>query len=342
MKQERRGSIEGDLILTKDGSFFDVKGLIHPPKRIISFIRYFMNSEGTRKKNGATYAKVYSLSERYALLKKRLPRYLVHDQVFDETLCEVPIHEVKKTYRPTEKLQEMRRSRELDALESKALQQAELLKEEANIPWGSIGISGSIAIGLHTADSDIDPIVYGSQNCWKVYMILKEMCKNKRRSIKPYTQEDLRTLFDFRSKDSSANFESFVRTESRKAMQGKFAGTDYFVRFVKDWDEVDEAYGDVRYKNVGVAEIRATIEDDSEAIFTPCIFKISNTRVLDGPHVGDIEEIVSFRGRFCEQAKAGEEVVVRGKLEHVEEKKRGREYFRLLLGNQKSDFMILT
>jgi predicted nucleotidyltransferase len=125
-------------------------------------------------------------------------------------------------------------------------------------------------------------------------------------------------------------------------MQGKFLGTDYFIRFVKNWNEINECYGDVQYKNVGAAEVNATVVDDSEAIFTPCVYNVDNTHILDGPQVGHIEKIVSFRGRFCEQARVGEAVIARGKLERVIDKRRGLEYFRLLLGNKPSDFMILA
>jgi predicted nucleotidyltransferase len=333
---------EGDLIETVEGLIFDVKGLIHPSNRVIAFVRYFPDEKGERRRNGATYAKIYSLPERYALSRKRFPQYLVYDGVFDDTLCEVPIWDVKRLHRPVEKLQELRSSRVLDSLERKALQLAELLKEEANVPCRSIGISGSILTGLHMANSDIDLIVYGSQNCRKVYSTLERMFKSEHGLIRPYTLDDLRTLFDFRSKDTAGDFESFVRTESRKVMQGKFLGTDYFVRFVKDWNEIDECYGDVQYKNVGVAEIRALVTDDSEAIFTPCIYKAEGTQILDGPQVGNIEEIVSFRGRFCEQARVGEAIIARGKLERVDDKRRSRGYFRLLLGNKPSDFMILA
>jgi predicted nucleotidyltransferase len=334
-------AVEGDLIETAAGLIFDVKGSIHPLTRIIAFIRYFPSKKGERKRGGVAYGKVYSLSKRHALLQKRFPQYIVHDRVFDETLCEVPMGDVNKLYRPVQKLQEMRSSRELDLLEFKALQLAELLRKEANIPWEAMGISGSIMAGLHTANSDIDPIIYGSQNCRKVHSALERMFKTEPGLIKPYTLDDLRTLFDFRSKDNAGDFESFVRTESRKVMQGKFLRTDYFVRFVKSWNEIDECYGDVQYKNLGAAEVTGTVADDSEAIFTPCVYKVDGTQILDGPQVGNIEEIVSFRGRFCEQARVGEAVIARGKLERVIDKKRGLEYFRLLLGNKPSDFMIL-
>ncbi len=333
---------EGDLIETATGLIFDVKGLVHPPNQIIAFIRYFPSKEGERKRGETTYGKVYSLSKRYALLRKKFRQYLVYDTVFDEILCEVPISDVKKLYRPVEKLLELRGSRELDSLECKSVQLAELLEKKASAPLESIGISGSIMVGLHTAYSDIDPIVYGSRNCMKAHSALEEMFRSGHGLVKPYTQDELRTLFEFRSEDSTADFESFVRTESRKVMQGKFIGVDFFVRFVKDWSEIDERYGDVQYRNVGYARIKAKIVEDSESIFTPCKYRIEDVAVIEGIKVQQLNEIASFRGRFCEQARVGEVVVAQGKVERVIDKKHDREYFRLLLGNKPSDFMILA
>lgn len=125
-------------------------------------------------------------------------------------------------------------------------------------------------------------------------------------------------------------------------MQGKFMGIDFFVRFVKDWCEIDEKYGDFQYRNAGYARIKAKIAGDSESIFTPCRYSIEDVTVVEGIKIQPIKEITSFRGRFCEQAKIGEVVVARGKVEHVIDKKHGHEYFRLLLGNKPSDFMILA
>lgn len=55
-----------------------------------------------------------------------------------------------------------------------------------------------------------------------------------------------------------------------------------------------------------------------------------------------IEEIVSFRGRFCEQAKNGETIEAQGKVELVTNKKNRREYYRLILGNKPTDYMVLS
>ena len=68
--------------------------------------------------------------------------------------------------------------------------------------------------------------------------------------------------------------------------------------------------------------------------------------MLDGSpvikHVAPIKEIVSFRGRFCEQARNGETVIAQGKIEKVSVKRDKDEYYRLLLGGKPSDTMVLV
>ena len=55
-----------------------------------------------------------------------------------------------------------------------------------------------------------------------------------------------------------------------------------------------------------------------------------------------LREIVSFRGRFCEQASNGEMVEAQGKIELVTNKKNGDEFYRLILGNKPTDYMVLS
>jgi predicted nucleotidyltransferase len=333
---------EGDLIETFDGNIFDVKGLVHPPRRVIAFIRFTPDPKGDRKRRGVTYCKVYPLCERYELLQERFPQYLVYDRVFDEQLCEIPTKTINQHYKPAEYLRNLRGKKQPTQLETTALLLAEFLKKNAKIPLNAIGVSGSLLVGLHTTTSDIDLIVYGTQNCHKVYGTLKTLINDKNGQLKPYKMEELVSLFNFRSKDTVTSFEDFVRTETRKVLQGKFIENDYFIRFVKNWKETTEKYGTIRYSNEGYAKIEAQIVDDSEAIFTPCKYKIRNVKTVKGKTSDKtVKEIVSFRGRFCEQARKGETVVAQGKVERTQSEK-GNFYFRLLLGNKTSDYMILA
>jgi len=308
---------EGDLIETFDGNIFDVKGLVHPPDRIIAFIRFTPNRHGERKRGNTRYKKVYPLHERYALLRERFPQYLVFDPVFNQLLSEVPIGMVKKHYEPIKYLGQLRQRHICEGLEERTLQLAQLLQKRAGVKWSALGVSGSLLVGMQTPMSDIDLMVYGSANCRKVYDTLKSLVRDEASHMKSYNRQDLRVLFDFRSKDTTMGFEDFVRTESRKVLQGKFHQRDYFIRCVKDWKEVREHYGPVHYESLEEAKIKATIADDSQMLFTPCTYKIKDVETLKGKGVEPLREIASFRGRFCEQARKGERVIALGMVERV-------------------------
>jgi predicted nucleotidyltransferase len=332
---------EGDLLETTDNIIFDVKGLVHPPNRVVAFIRYVPDPEGNRERDGTRYSKFYALSKRYVLLKQKFPQYLVNDPVFNTLLCEVPFEDIKQHYQPAQGLQDLRNRNNLDDAEKTALKFMEILKENAGVPWSKLGVSGSILVNLHTPSSDIDLIVYGTETGYQVQATLKSMREDKNSPFKAYNLDGLKELFDFRSKDTITSFEDFVRTDSRKVSHGKFMGKHFFIRFVKDLNEISEQYGTIIYKPEGHARIKATITDDSEAIFTPCSYKLANVEILEGTKVEPVEELVSFRGRFCEQARSGEVVIAEGKVERV--KQEGKDdHFRLLLGSKPSDHMILV
>ena len=104
--------------------------------------------------------------------------------------------------------------------------------------------------------------------------------------------------------------------------------------------EAVDRYGARGYTPMGRTSISASVSDDSEAIFTPCRYGVAGARIIDGSDLPEITEIVSFRGRFCEQARIGESVIASGTLERVRAKE-GDTWSRLLLGNFPQDTMIV-
>ena len=332
---------EGDYIEDSNGVIFDVKGLVHPQDRIVAFPRFIPSPQGNRIRRGTIYRKIYALFERYKFLEEQFPQYLVYDPVFGERLCEVPKKDVLYHYNPINRLQKLCNNRQIDQLETDASQFAKLLQNHSDVPWNKLGISGSLLAQLHTPESDIDLIVYGERSCRKIYETLKSLTRNGKSAVKAYTQEGLRILYSFRSRDTEMSFEDFLATERRKVLQGKFLQSDFYIRCIKDWSEVEEHYGDAVYRRVSYAKIKAVVSDDSEAIFTPCRYYVENVQVLEGKCEGAATEIVSFRGRFCEQARKGETVVAQGKVEEAK-RKNGDTFFRLLLGGKPSDSMVLS
>jgi predicted nucleotidyltransferase len=251
----------------------------------------------------------------------------------------VPIDQVRTVFDPRKKFREMAETSARAGIESDAFAFLSLLQNEARIPPSALGITGSLLIGLYTEKSDLDAVVFGIENCNKVYRALRRMLDAAQSGeLRKLNAAEKEELFTQRAADTQMNYDDFLALESRKVNQGVFRERTYFVRFVKEAQEIEEAYGCLRYTPLGRAVIAASIADDRDAIFTPCRYALSGIRILKGPQLTDLNEIVSFRGRFCEQARAGETVRACGSVERIQNRQ-GDIRHRLLLGNSPEDGM---
>lgn len=317
----------------------DVKGLLHPPDRIVAYLRYYPDERGTRLRRGLRYAKVYDLSERRRVLVNRWPRYLYYDDIQGRELEGVPAAEVTQVYRPAQGLRSLLRSRRRDGLETSAVRLVEVLAHESGLPLTSFGISGSLLISLHAQGSDIDVIAYGRQVARRVHEVLFALLEDDE-YFHRYRALDYKRLYARRGLRQAIDFSDFVTQERRKVFQGKFLGHDYFVRCVKNWREMTEHYGETRYRPMGKCTVSAHVLDDGESLLTPCKYLVERVRVLAGVSLRRPREIVSFRGRFAEQAREGERVLARGRLEAVRSEK--SRYFRLVVGEGRTDVLRTT
>ena len=135
--------------------------------------------------------------------------------------------------------------------------------------------------------------------------------------------------------DTPLSAVDFTRLQAGKVNEGRFAGRPYFVRFVKLPAEVPERYGDPRFVPAGRVLVEARVVDDRDALFTPCRYSLGELRFLEGARVADLREVVSFRGRFADQARSGQRVRACGALERVVWRER-RETTRLVVGGPRS------
>lgn len=330
--------IESHYLETVEGVFFAVKGLVHPPDRLIAIVRYAPDPQGDRQKAGQRYRRLYHPDEQDQLLRAAYPHYLAFDPTCQVTLQSVPRACVRHVYDPRQCVPDLLRS-ERDSVQEDALAFASVLQSEARISWSGLGISGSLLIGLHTPQSDLDVSVYGTQNGWAVHHALKRLLAERTGQVRKFDQQGVATLYTERVVDTQMPFDDFVRTEQDKVFQGQFRGRPYFIRFLHEPIEVGENYGDFLYAPLGRVGVQATVTDVSESIFTPCRYPLAAVQMLEGDGVADVSEIVSYRGRFCEQAQAGDMIQAWGTLERVQSRS-GRVWHRLLLGNSPADIMV--
>ncbi|MFX1380618.1 MAG: hypothetical protein ACFFA4_16165 [Promethearchaeota archaeon] len=339
-------SIEGDYIETKkDNLIFDVKGLLHPKDYIICFLRFYPHPEGERIKNGIKFKKIYKLNERYDLLRKNYPKYLLFSKELDLEIQGVKNYDIKKIYKPKIFFNDLLEKNQLSSVEDCAKKLCELFINEGNLSKNSIGITGSLMAGLNTDDSDIDLIIYGTEASMKFQEKLVNIFE-KPNNCRKYTMNEYRSHYQWRVGGSDILFEDFLKTEQRKQHQGKFMNRDFFIRYIKSPKDWKGNFYDYQFTNYGRIRLKATILNSKDSIFTPCTYKIKSFKVLERSikskkvNLQNINEICSFRGRFCEQAKDGEIVLVEGKLEKVNFQNTG-EYFRILLTNQIKDKLLI-
>ncbi|MFX1478128.1 MAG: nucleotidyltransferase domain-containing protein [Promethearchaeota archaeon] len=338
--------IEGDYIETKDSNlFFDVKGLLHPNDRKICFLRFYPHPEGDRIKKNVKFKKIYDLDERYSLIKNKYPKYLFYSNQLDLEVQSVKNHDIKKIYTPREFFHNLSKKENISNVEQLSYKLCELIINKGGISRNSLGITGSIMVGLNKQDSDIDIIIYGTENAYTFQEKLLKLFKESG-DIRRYNLDEYRAHYIWRAGGSDISFKDFMKSEQRKLHQGKYHGFNFFFRYIKSPKDWKGNFYDYKYTNLGRIKVKALVTNSKDSLFTPCSYKINSVVVLEkfltsnDINFENIVEVNSFRGRFCEQANEGEFVTIEGKLERVNYKNK-LEYYRILLTDQSKDKMVI-
>jgi predicted nucleotidyltransferase len=327
---------EGYFLVTNSDLVFEVKGNVHPSDRFIAYVRYVPDVRGDRTDLcGRKYKKIYSLGKRNLYLRRNHSEFLWFDKYSNRVVQAVPLSEIKSVLNPVDVLKELRdRKEELSQLQGKTIELSTILVDSARIPWSSIGVTGSQLVDLETEKSDIDLVVYGTDECNKLYQSLEQVYMNYQ-SLEKYEGEILRQHTEFRWKKDSPCWDWLLATEKRKLLQGIYRGTEFFLRCVKNSDENTVAYADYEYKFRGEKEAQCIVTDDSQRIFTPCEYTV------ECDMMPNLKKLVSFRGRFTEHVQAGSHVRAAGRLEAVW-KENEELYLQLVLGEKPSDYLVPT
>jgi predicted nucleotidyltransferase len=279
------------------------------------------------------YEKVYSLQEREKYLAKKYPEYLWYDQRRGRVVQSVQLGRIAFVLDPIACLNQMKDMGEHgDGLQGASLRLARMFVNEAGLNWSNIGITGSQLAGLSIESSDIDLVVYGSLYARRLFNLLRS--RGNLRGVKRYSGKKLNEHVELRWGAENEWRQLLRNIEGKKVLQGEFESYDFFVRNVKLPEERLYSYEDLSFVSEGIRTVRAKVVDDQDAIFTPCVYRVECAK---DPR---LKLIMSYRGRFTEQAKQGMLVEVRGRAERVRIEKTGEEFTQLVLGEQADDYMI--
>jgi len=332
-------AVEGFAVETLEGLIFTIKGLVHPPHRLIAYLRFMPDAEGDRKRGSIVYRRVYRFEEQWEILQSRFPIYIAYDPIFGLKVQGVPEQYAQRIYDPCFRLAEILEKGAKDPLEENSLAFANLLKGAAGVPMSSLGVSGSVLVGLHRPGSDVDLAVYGDRESRAVHGALWRLLDSGQGPVRRLDRAELAALHASHRTDTPLTFSDFVRLQSRKTNEGYFGGIPYFIRFIKGKREGEQRYGDTSYEPLGKATIRFRVTDDGDAIFTPCRYSVEDVLFLDRTREADLLEVVSFRGRFSDQVRTGELATARGSLERVFLRE-GKVHHRLAVGGEAGDYLL--
>jgi len=336
---ETRKILEGFAVETVEKLIFAVKGLVHPPDRLIAYVRYLPDSEGNRIREGLNYRRVYRFNEQHQIIHTQYPVYLHEEPAFGIRMQSVPVKRIQKVYDPRGRLKGICTCGPKDLLEKNALALVSLLAQTANVSLGNLGISGSLLYGLHHPTSDIDIVVYGETESRAVYRALRHLMGKQSDSVRPLDRNQLMSLHASHRPEVPLTFADFACLQARKVNEFIFEEFQCFIMFVKWPDEWGERYADPAFEQLGSAKILARVKDDRDSIFTPCRYLIEDVIFLMGGPGSDLREIISFRGLFSDQARAGEWVLAKGSLERVIPQS-APVYYRLTVGGQVGDYLV--
>jgi len=334
-----RGFRDRDFLQTNEDFFFCVVGPLHPPERVISYIKYIPSDSGIWGRDEKKFSRILqkytipNLLETFNYLEVSYPHYLFHSPVDNITISAVPHQNIKEHFKPEEKLSQLRQASQLDALQQKLVRFTRFLEETSGVSEGAFGVTGSLLLDIHQPNfSDLDVTVYGLKDSWVLHNALSE----NRNSEMPMKRLEGKALKDWcikKAKQYPLSPAEASKIYERKWNLGVFEDTWVSIHPVKLESEVSEEYGEATYHPCGQVTICAVVRDNIDCLFLPSVYKIEEVDILEGPQLGKVTEVVSYESLYDSIAENGETIQARGKLERVTEKGTSREHYRVLVGS---------
>ena len=194
-----------DFLETVEGLIFSSVSYFHPEEKYHAYLRYYPDEHGERLAGDRRYSKVSSTSDAEAYLRKNYPMYI------DEEGQGVLKERVVRIYRPENRLTEILENPVGD-LEEKVCKLSQVFSE---IPDDKKGVTGSLLVGLHSADSDIDFVIYGVKNHIKARERLGELFGQG--VVRELTEKEWRHVYEKRfPNEKTLDFNEFLWHERRK------------------------------------------------------------------------------------------------------------------------------
>jgi predicted nucleotidyltransferase len=325
---------DGDTFVTKEGFIFNTFGYEHPDDRVFAFLKYIpakfktlFNVPMLKRtwKYGETQLfraeKLYTVQNYKTFvetLRQNFSNYIYYCYLRNKELITAPLNLIERVFIPRDCLASLREVEKPDSLQKLALELLDLLSYESSVTLDDFGIHGSIALGMHSLESDIDFVVYGSENFRIIETTIARLAKT-----------------------GKLGYIISNRLDAARKFQGRYKGKIFMYNATRKPEEVKTWYGMVKFSSIDLVRFQCTILDDTEAIFRPATYKITNYKPLDAQSELPVDKIpdrvVSNIGCYRNVARQGCDIKVAGQLERVEVIKNGAIHYQVVVGSATSE-----
>jgi hypothetical protein len=322
--------MDGDTFVTKEGFVFYGFGYEHPENRVLSFLKYIPSQLkpyfpirflGQKWRLGnvelARSEKLYTAQNYQKLLgtfRSKFPQYIYFCPYRGKEVISVPLELVERVYVPRECLQRLFKRKRRDGLQKLALELISLLSAASGVPLEDFGVHGSLALNMHTEKSDIDLVVYGSRNF-----------------------RNLEGAVDKLVEESTLKYVFTKRLDKVRKHRGRYKDKLFVYNAVRKTEEIEFRYSDYKYFPVKPVALSCEIVDDTEAMFRPAIYQITNYQPFDSASRLQENEtptrVVSMIGYYRNVARRGDVIKVTGMLEQVKKVETGETYHQVVVGS---------
>jgi predicted nucleotidyltransferase len=250
--------------------------------------------------------------------RKNFPDYIYYCPLRNKELLTTPLNLIDDIFVPKDCLIKLRQTENPDSLQKMALNLLYIISEASGVELGNFGMHGSIALNMHSYESDIDFVVYGSENFRKTENAIAELVNIGKLSY----------LFS-------------NRLDSARKFQGRYMNKIFMYTAARKPNEINTKYGSTKFSLITPLKFQCTVNDDSENMFRPATYKITNYKSLDAKSELQIDKIpdrvISNIGCYRNIARKGSEIKVAGNLERIEIIKTGKIYYQVVVGSATSE-----
>ena len=294
-----------DFIGINNKLFFAVVNEYQEDNHALTFLRYMKDNAGTHKLTTKKAEKI---------IRDTYPEFQFDSYYADIVLHGIPINLIKEIYYPEQTVTRLLNMESPDNKQSDAIGIINTLLA-AGFKKDYMGITGSIMLGMHNENSDVDIIIYGREQFLKIRKYIKNSLDKV--GINSLTQAMWKDAYERR--DCALSFNEFYSHEKRKFNKFIYGKSKVDISAIPKKGEKYEESGP--YKKINKDEISSIVTNDTYAYDFPARYLINHNM---------IKEVVSYTATYTGQARKGEKIEAAG---FVEEDRDG--VYRLLVGTSR-------